>query len=740
MSSSVSPENAAETFLRKRAFKACLHCRSKKAKCQFEGVDFNPPCLRCRREGKECRFVPSRRGGGNRNRVAVDTLSHQSVTQVGNGSSSIISNTTTDITGINGLAGIDGDLSNGADLRHNPTSSVIKSSISKVTSGRNEKKGQLSGSENNPDHGPAHSPTSTVNSSDYSAHSYSHKFVDAESIADHDLRNPADAVEMMALANHSQFKKGDIVQIQKQNSQSHPAQLSDVNLVRVGILSPTELKTYVSLFFNRYHHFMPIVPESKMPLNDQQLVQFALKEPILLCAMVVVATRYESILIHKACWKYFQLEISSLVWGGKPNTGIVEALLLISDNLPLITDADVSTEDEEIHKYEERLSWNLVGLAIRNSYLMGFDQKTLLSVSEVTDEDTHRQRLAWTYCYIFDRQTSVRAGKAFWSRGPGICFQNQVGFGLPVGQTSIMNFPTLASSILGDENAAFVQVMLEVTQILTNVHDSLYPSRDRTIALAEVGDYCRLLDEFIRTFSEFEITWESRQWRIPPVNEMVWMSFHFSALYAYSFGFQAHIRRAIAMVRLARQMNPTADGDVPIVASIFPRGVTATADSKYILESIKAATKIVSICVNELSPSGLLSYLPYRFYGYISYAAVFLIKAVFTGAISSSSQPATLGLLDRLIRNLETIGTENNTSRQNYYHPCAPISEQLKFLMNSLLSFNEEHKHSPEEASTRFGPDETANEFHFELNDDDLDQLNSLLTLEVNENWLNLDL
>lgn len=49
----------------KRTYSACLSCRTRKVKCDMGNADFpgNPPCLRCKRERKECVFVESKRGG-----------------------------------------------------------------------------------------------------------------------------------------------------------------------------------------------------------------------------------------------------------------------------------------------------------------------------------------------------------------------------------------------------------------------------------------------------------------------------------------------------------------------------------------------------------------------------------------------------------------------------------------------------------------------------------------------------
>lgn len=68
---------------RKRSYKACLHCRSRKAKCDLGDITAprEPPCSRCRREGRRCEFAPSRRGGNvvgrKRRLLAIEQLKRQ---------------------------------------------------------------------------------------------------------------------------------------------------------------------------------------------------------------------------------------------------------------------------------------------------------------------------------------------------------------------------------------------------------------------------------------------------------------------------------------------------------------------------------------------------------------------------------------------------------------------------------------------------------------------------------------
>ena len=49
--------------LHKRVYQACIPCRRRKVRCDLGSVDNprDPPCVRCRRESKECFFSATRR-------------------------------------------------------------------------------------------------------------------------------------------------------------------------------------------------------------------------------------------------------------------------------------------------------------------------------------------------------------------------------------------------------------------------------------------------------------------------------------------------------------------------------------------------------------------------------------------------------------------------------------------------------------------------------------------------------
>ncbi len=55
---------------------------------------------------------------------------------------------------------------------------------------------------------------------------------------------------------------------------------------------------------------------------------------------------------------------------------------------------------------------------------------------------------------------------------------------------------------------------------------------------------------------------------------------------------------------------------------------------QYIYEAVRAAREMLKICIDSLHPQQLLLRLPSRFLIWFQYAAVFLIKSVYAGAMT----------------------------------------------------------------------------------------------------------
>ncbi|KAH8107514.1 hypothetical protein DFH11DRAFT_1732247 [Phellopilus nigrolimitatus] len=646
---------------RRRAYKACLHCRSRKAKCDLGDIDApsQPPCARCKRERRECVFAPSFRGG----KIIKKSSGSNASQGEGEGRGSLKRNEPSSARSAT-FSTSDIDIDIDADVDQDCRS--------------------RSGSDSPPRKMMRMDSTDSERQDDRDR-------LDPQSLAAASLRNPTDALNLLALAadvdrknkakrrdsragidhtgevpsdgspahdgasdyglglqtNDSTLLPCDAYHNHHHNSLHNYSNLNHNNghpirfqplptlgayaLVRARVLSPAELAHLVRHFFSGAHAVFPMVPHHRIPRCAVELARFAHEEEVLLTAIVVIAARQEKMFdVHARSWEYMQTLINEIILGKVVTVGAVEALLLLSENLP--RRPEPATEDEE-----HRMGWMLVGMAVRIGYMLGLDQKTLRPITPSVEEDSSgivndadkllenerldRERLAWTYCYIFDRSISIRSGKAFWSRGPGLCFQRTHCGMVPSASES---FPSLGP-IPGvqDDFSAMLQAYTELTQTMASAHDVLYPSKDRTIAL-----------------NGFRLNWEGKVWDSALVTDCVWTSFHYTRLYIYAFAFQAHVQRGTST---------TEDGKKVADNVIFPRGPMGSPDARFILEAIDACYELLHICVERLHPSGAMSYLPWRFFLYFQYAGVFLLKAVFVGAVVPQDQRAIIQLVKKVI-------------------------------------------------------------------------------------------
>lgn len=117
--------------------------------------------------------------------------------------------------------------------------------------------------------------------------------------------------------------------------------------------------------------------------------------------------------------------------------------------------------------------------------------------------------------------------------------------------------------------------------------------------------------------------------------------------------------------------------DVRPHVSLFPRGAAASPDARYIFQSIDAARQLLHICVDSLAPGGALPYLPNRFLLWFTYAAILLLKAMYSGAMLRADHPGAHRLIERLITCFEEASPDDD-------HPAVRYGRQLQGLCNIL--------------------------------------------------------
>lgn len=123
--------------------------------------------------------------------------------------------------------------------------------------------------------------------------------------------------------------------VHQHNSAHHTAHrepsLSTYALVRDGIVSISELSHLVKQFFEHAHAIFPMVSHYRIPREDAALARFASEEEPLLTAIVVIAARQEKMFdVHTRAWEYMQTLINELILGKSASLAAVEALLLLS--------------------------------------------------------------------------------------------------------------------------------------------------------------------------------------------------------------------------------------------------------------------------------------------------------------------------------------------------------------------------------------------------------------------------
>ncbi|ODN94768.1 specific RNA polymerase II transcription factor [Cryptococcus wingfieldii CBS 7118] len=485
--------------------------------------------------------------------------------------------------------------------------------------------------------------------------------IDPESrtIVNASLSNEMDALEILASAatdgneNRGQGSNG-VKKVSwgvEEKEKTPMRELSAFPLIKAGIIDEAGLHEMVQLFFQHYHPTLPIFQTARIPRTRAQLDALAANETFLLTCIIAVASRHPPsptyAHVHDQTWSILRDALADYSFAGlQASVGFVEGVLLLAEYLPkegVRPAGEVSMEmfggggrGQEaggIHGSDNRRSWALIGVAIRAAYLLGLDQ-IALEIDELRrTPDVERARSVWTWCYLYDR-TIDETGLAFWSRGPSLCF---VGYShvSQTGQAAArLNFPYQLSQSSGsstddqqhDDSASLMQSMVELTQVMTNAHGILYPSRLRTETLVRQGEYFLFLDSFKRALDSYKIVWQPKKWSNPVLEELSWMTFHFvrQVLYISSFGYSAHIKRA-----QWRAEEDAAAGRERQPVQLFPRGTAASPDALYIYDSISAANEVLHIAL-RLGQMDALRYLPSRYLINISYAAVFALKSNYT--------------------------------------------------------------------------------------------------------------
>lgn len=324
----------------KRAYRACINCRQRKIRCDLGSIDnpSSPPCVRCRRENKECVLATSRRGGienvrsGREKRMRLE------------------------------MQGSDGLISSEFSISPQP----IK-------------------------------PEPNVNSTDASPGQISsrelHNTSDALNILAHAARNfPRMRKGQASVAGLMGLTSMDTPQLPEPSTEYQPeTRLEDLEIVKELKLPVEIVYLLVDNYFKNLHPFYPYIP------SHLHSVSRLADMPFLLAAILTLSSRYYQsefmseneatrfLELHDKIWDYCQKLFSKTVWAeaSSRSVGTVFAFLLFSEWNPRAIHergndyANRSTDQEPLDstrtdgmalsafRRSDRMAWMLIGNAIR---------------------------------------------------------------------------------------------------------------------------------------------------------------------------------------------------------------------------------------------------------------------------------------------------------------------------------------------------------------------------------------
>jgi hypothetical protein len=128
-------------------------------------------------------------------------------------------------------------------------------------------------------------------------------------------------------------------------------------------------------------------------------------EHFLLTVLLTVASRdsMQHVLIHRYCWEHAQRLLLEVLLA-RPSTQTprtVEGLLVLAEWLPHI-ESKLKTKEAPGNLFtEDRRAWSLVGLAIRQGYMLRLDRGAFRKSRDyTTQEQSEQERLVWHCKYV----------------------------------------------------------------------------------------------------------------------------------------------------------------------------------------------------------------------------------------------------------------------------------------------------------------------------------------------------
>jgi Fungal Zn(2)-Cys(6) binuclear cluster domain len=622
-----------------RAYKACLPCRKRKARCDL-GTDSSPPCARCRREHRECVFSVERNYNSAKRQRS------------------------------NGLDDQLGSIHNPAQVR---TTSAFgdgrrRNTVSIQPSSRC---GAAEPSLVDPV-----IRTFVANGNDAlnilfqaAAHQEDLAETARTSISSPAERAPAyDTLGPVLPGNTALTSR--VVKL----SEASPDVLklwNDSRFVMTGWLSAEEAVTFIDLFFENMCPLSPVVTNYYQ--NHVHHLQLLTQEPLLTTTILMISSRYHLLpgigavsrgfFIHERFWHYCQHLIQRILYGQEKHStahtrtiGSVEALLLISEWHPralhfppeldgwdariYVSPDEEDSRDSRTHpvssastrwledviepaKRSDRMSWMLLGTAFTLAHELGvFDDEEKENNGSQTgpkpDVNTFRMRKLRMrkLLYVYINQLASRLGCS--SMFP----QN-------------LTQATMAPAADPDVWQSHMSSWIELTKLSKSASELFFPSASVTRRLLGSGRYTTLLDHFVPLLEQWRRKHLDSDTFHGPYQDTLFIEYQYARIYINSLGMEAACQRAAFQIDSEREVG-------------LHRTILDGQEDDCINEVIDGAIQILERTI-KLAETDTLRFSPVRTFLRITTSSVFLLKAISLG-IRSARLHSALNTLDRSIQ------------------------------------------------------------------------------------------
>ncbi|KZM24519.1 uncharacterized protein EKO05_0008595 [Ascochyta rabiei] len=666
----------------KRAYKACINCRQRKAKCILgtgpDGGELKPPCQRCKREMRECVFrserswVKRRKPGEVRDEEEEETLSSRPQTQPPAPAPVPTQPSPAQRSSISGhgFTPVQSPYLNGRAHRSDILSPPAH--FRRVSSSQ-------------PDL--AHSVMRTVVSSGSDALNLLFEAANHRDAIDNQEANGSQAYETPRSGPSCGYDAGSPYH----TFRAQPVQMStpspetlkiwtSCRFVQMGWFSAHEAVTYVDLFFKNCSPLSPILGDFySHHENHYSLIAL---DPFLCVTILMISSRYNILpgvggasrgyFVHDRLWEQCQRFIMKIMLGQvKPSKaqsrtiGSIEALLLLSEWHPralhfptaadgwdceLMIGANNTTAEGakllegdttssrwledviEPAKRSDRMSWMLMGSALSMAQELG-----LFEDNASIDKDQRSYPKSSTEFLILRR---IRARKLLYVLLEQLSWRLGCTSMIPqsLNHALMEKIPVDSATGAVEQWQSFMSAWVELTKLARSVSDTIYPSAATTKSLLRTGRYIGLLEHFQPLLTSWRKKYLDPCKLKVGLHDMLTIEYQYVRIYTNSVGMQAVVERTLAET----------DTDVP-QDDILPMNLEPR-DYDFIQEVVDGSCQILQKVV-QLSESGALRYSPVRIFLRITTSSIYLIKGLSLGSRNQKLQ-SSLDILDAAIRAL----------------------------------------------------------------------------------------